>query len=476
MLACRQIEMKNRHSNCGIHSFFNVFSRLSLFLCLVCAQGSVEWLKSNMNIFNSTSRHWEVYIGGLIKIIFTRPQEKLPNFTVQMHILYQQSFLSCVKNMKSKYLYRKMLQANFSVKIENRRKMFAGKMGWLTYFVFSRIRHPAVVMRNVFGHFVFNGKLVNGSNCFAKQCINNFQNHPLYTVYSTYYNKYSQCIQFLLHIRLGLNFTFSSLLFIGNSFDYFDSQSHCHMGGVLFQQKTEPPEDTIFCGQQSAFGFHTRHNKFEMNITMHPMLSIEFSAFIQVIDKNTIVSTITEQPMNNTSLKILHTYLINKKAGFIVYEIQGTKIQYIVVETHVESSAVVHMLDGPGYASQILTYVDGKFVTSSFHCILLILSRQFAANRSQIEYWLNPKVLTNIYFNENVHLVLDDRSPICDNRTCLLVLNKSDDTEVNITVGKLSYKGEFSQTCRFAGFTTVHLNPKVYKENNIFVQTPSARQ
>ncbi len=455
----------------------NFLCYMTWFVSLYIAFGSgdlaFDWIKEKNNILGASPKLWHLYIRSFLSKVL-KYQFYLQNYTSnQQWSLLLETCSNQFKTYDSTWKYFNTYISVFQ------------SQGWHRYPVGGFARAASVHLRNATGQLFVNGSLQ------ASQIVNKMTSVgacPFYDYQKGYFlnachleNSNSMPLsllhwKFFLDKLFSLNLTFHSLEFISGSVNFAGGFLHCHLGRLsIIDSEHQEFEAFQFCGQHAGFSLLPEFGQLDVRTTVYPITVFQVNATFCLMDKGLIYNLNHHKPatleiisstIDKSATLVKQFWSISPAQISLVYVIEVTKIYTLTLDLSVINFSNIRVLDGPGFLSSRAQKRKNLFESSSFSCILQAMSAGLDFQTQAAHYSANPQPVTKYESPENnsVHFPAPH---ICGNAVCLLQIRTVFKFQINVSVVKVIYKGQPSETCKYGGITTATLENGLYKENQI---------
>ena len=187
----------------------------------------------------------------------------------------------------------------------------------------------------------------------------------------------------------------------------------------------------------------------------------KLSAFFSVMDKFVVITKRMKFKMSHFSPYSTHVF--RNKEMLYSYHLQTRKIDYIILKTG-NASDLLFIYDGPRPNFKLLqrdTFVE----TSTFQCVVQILTAAERTFTNSSSYYTEKDISFYSKMLETSRIVnlLHDMSTevmpvpdsLCYPSPCVIQIQAESGSQINVTADHVSYLGEESFECKYAGLVTV---------------------
>ena len=282
---------------------------------------------------------------------------------------------------------------------------------------------------------------------------------------------------FYLDNRLSVNITFNKLYFISGPNDCltgylsiitpphkpnFDIAKGTHYRPnyrlkITLQNMQDYKENNglLFCGYHSNTNIYPRGRFLALVIGLHRDVIYNVNASFSVMDKG--LSTVYENKKRQIH-SVLYQLTISGQFSIFTFTFQLKKIYYMILKClKLAESLIVY--DGPGIFSPIIRKESDTFTTSSFQCVVQILSLFHMVNVSYDQYIKYiPRKIKHIKSIRLSKVVRKEFSTDeCITNPCIIAIDTDQKFHINATVLTFEYLGDDqeSSSCRYGGLVSV---------------------
>ena len=185
----------------------------------------------------------------------------------------------------------------------------------------------------------------------------------------------------ILNSRLRSNLTFFTIEFsMCTSICNFGGGEHSYItliDGSSFYSSNHAKKNYMsrFCGQYSTFSFYSKHNQLNLDVTSE----YEVHAMSMTIDRNEIFNEpIMRNQLSIESIlqkvaKLELIYKVKEKFKLLRYFIKVKIVNNILLKINDSKTLQFKIFDDPGLLANTISETKKYMLTSTFHCLILIL-------------------------------------------------------------------------------------------------------
>ena len=182
-----------------------------------------------------------------------------------------------------------------------------------------------------------------------------------------------------------------------------------------------------------------------------------------IIDFDKIVNV----PVLQGKLRPHLLYKVEHKHTVLRYFISTKKLNHIIINMNSASTVRYVVYDGPGLLSEKLHVTDNYTVTSTFQCLVLLLTLdKMMLPKSYFVYIskkLTPTIITTVNRTSNNVFYFPNNK--CNRVLCMLKANADPGYQVNITATLVKSTNDYNYNCLYAGLVTGERLASKYRES-----------
>ena len=221
-----------------------------------------------------------------------------------------------------------------------------------------------------------------------------------------------------------------------------------------------------FSGQYSSFSLYRKYQ----NVLLH-YKSIRFITQYQVDGMFMIIDF--DEPVNvpilQRKLRPHLVYKVKHKHTVLRYLISIRKLDHMIIKMTCSSTVRYVVHDGPGLFSDILHLSDNYTVTSTFQCLVLLLTLDKTMLPKMYFVYVSkkkpPSIKTTI--NNTSNNVFHFPNNKCNRVLCVLTANADPGYQVNITATLVKSTNDYNYNCLYTGLVTGERLASKYRESKI---------
>ena len=214
-----------------------------------------------------------------------------------------------------------------------------------------------------------------------------------------------------------------------------------------------------FSGQYSSFNLYPKYPcMFLLYRSKFFRTQHQVDGMFMIIDLNKLISV----PVLNRISSPDFAYKVKDKHTVLRYFILIRKLDHIIIKMNWSSTVRYVVHDGPGLLSDILHLTDNYTVTSTFQCLLLLLSL------TEVYFMYTSKTCspsTNITINKTSNTVFYFPNNKCNRVLCVLTANADAGYQVNITTIVVKSTNAYNYNCLYGGLVTGERLASKYRES-----------
>ena len=327
---------------------------------------------------------------------------------------------------------------------------------------------------------------MKGSGYFILYAIEIFQNTPYFgevikvsggvTLHANenimdIYERYGQIFltytwTFRTYPSIALNITIENIQFAS---DYLE----CHWARLVILSESLNNRFT-YCGHHTKFNIYPGYSNVNITIDSYRHSLFAFSASHTIFNKSRIVTIKTY----NFNFTISCLYLTKSNSIFwYIFHITVRKVHNIVLRFPKTSSLNYDLYDGPGLLSKNLKNSGHIYETSTFQCVLQILTKDKL--ETEDEPFRYTSKLVN--FSRSLKISSNESSStmnlptsLCPENYCAIFITSDEASQINITLQKTIYKGPTGEKCKYGGLVTGEEMRKGYTESLTICEPPGS--
>ena len=261
---------------------------------------------------------------------------------------------------------------------------------------------------------------------------------------------------FIPNERIRIRIIFHNLKIHDNYRSCHQNITVCTSNSTTYAKQIICKNDAlVLCGDYSMFHFYSQHRKVYFNLyySTNPLFKLDVSFDIisnNIIHNNNLQSKVDNRYQYFYNIQVIQTLLQ-------VFYIKVSKFQQINIKFNFSSKCTVY--DGPGYLSKSYIISDkySKFLTSSFQCLIKVISSNL---KTDID--LQHSVYTYISFTRYTQtLILSDKEQkyytynSFENKSNFhkkLIFESGKNTHLSIKISKFHYIALHEDfNCKYGG-------------------------
>ncbi len=256
--------------------------------------------------------------------------------------------------------------------------------------------------------------------------------------------------------RLSFNLSFDHLYIFG-------AQEHCHTGMIRITPHPKADYGPKYCGQLATFSFYSMFSVIFMilDFKVNTSIGFYFKGSYSVMDKYDFMEVYTpykgHQQFPDQQFLVVNLLLNRVNLFVATYFLQIEKVYKMSVHRPNDSFEQFAVVDGPGFLSPKLIPKGDLYVTSSFICIVQVMSERPPIADVKFLKLNHNRTRTISLLSTNKPAAVYSSKQYCSENPCLAWMYSNHHHQINVTLTSLQYKSTNGMPleCRFGAFVVV---------------------